>query len=107
VPDTIQWWVASTGTWRIKTFAIDHDIHTFSVEGKDSLIELALANAQKHYGDVILSNHVIKLHDCRDPAEVIAAFRAEGLEPRLEIAEGRFAFWKPDDGKYHSQSQPR
>jgi hypothetical protein len=106
-PDTVQWWIASTGSWRIKTYAIDHDIHTFSVGGASNLTELALANAQKHYGDVIQSNHVIELRDCRDPAEVSAAFRAEGLEPRIEIAEGPFAFWKPDDGRYHSQSQPK
>jgi len=107
VPDTIQWWIAPTGSWRIRTYAIDHDIHTHSVGGANNLRELALQNAQKHYGDVIRSQHVIELTDCLDRNETEHAFRAIGLEPRTEIAAGRFAFWKPDEGRYHTQSQPR
>ena len=106
-PDTIQWWIAPTGSWRIRTYAIDHDIHTHSVGNADNLRERALENAQKHYGDVIQSQHVIELTDCLDGNETERAFRATGLEPRVEIAAGRFAFWKPDEGRYHTQSQRR
>ena len=103
-PDTIQWWIAPNGSWRIRTYALDHDIH--SVGHGENLKQLALANARKHYGDVILSQHVIELSDCGDTNETSAAFRALGLEPRIEIAPGRFAFWKPDDARYYTQSQP-
>jgi len=106
-PDTIQWWIAPTGSWRIRTYAIDYDIHTHSVGNADNLKELALKNAQEHYGDVIQSQHVIELADCLDGNETARAFRAAGLEPRVEIAAGRFAFWKPDEGRYHTQSQPK
>jgi hypothetical protein len=71
------------------------------------MIELALTNARKHYGDVIRSQHVIELIDCLDKEATTAAFQAVGLEPNVEIAAGRFAFWKPDDGRYHTQSQPK
>ena len=91
---------------RIRTYALDHDIHTHSVGQAENLLELALTNAQKHNGDVIRSQHVIELSDCSDIRETSAAFRARGLEPRTEIAPGRFAFWKPDDARYHTQSQP-
>lgn len=107
VPDTIQWWIAPSGSWRIRTYALDHDIHTYSVGDVNGLTDLALANAQKHYGDVIRSQHVIEFRDCLDAAEMSAAFREAGLEPRLEVAAGRFAFWKPDEGKYHTQSEPK
>ena len=106
-PDTIQWWIALTGSWRIRTFALDHDIHTHSVANTVDLRALALANAQEHYGDVIQSQHVIELADWLNTSEMSAAFRAAGLEPRVEIAAGRFAFWKPDDARYHTQSGPK
>lgn len=106
-PDTIQWWIAPTGSWRIRTYGIDHDIHTHAVGNSDNLIDLAVANAHKHYGDVIKSQHVIDLTDALDADATVAAFRPTGLEPRLEIATGRFAFWKPDEARYHTQSQPR
>ena len=106
-PDTIQWWIASTGSWRIRTYAIDHDIHTHFVGNADNFEELALRNAQEHYGDVIQSQHIVELTDFVDENETARAFRAAGLEPRVEIAVGRFAFWKPDEGRYHTQSQPK
>src|SRR5262249_10196036 len=98
-PDTIQWWIAPTGSWRIRTYAIDHDIHTHSIGNADGFIELALTNARKHYGDVIRSQHVIELTDCLDKEATTAAFHTAGLEPRVEMATGRFAFWKPDEGR--------
>ena len=31
VPDTVQFWFAPESDWRIKTFAIDHDIHAYRI----------------------------------------------------------------------------
>ncbi len=107
VPDTIQWWIATTGSWRIRTYAIDHDIHTHALGNSSDLEALAIENARRHYGDVIQSQHVIRLNDALDATAISAAFRAVGLEPRIEIATGRFAFWKPDDGRYQTLSKPR
>ena len=107
LPDTIQWWVAPMGSWRIRTYAIDHDIHTHSLGTADNLVELALENVQRHYGDVIQSQHIIELANCLNTDETSRAFQAAGLKPYVEIAAGRFAFWKPDDGHYHTQSQPK
>ena len=104
--DTIQWWIAPIGSWRIRTFAIDHDIHTHSIENTVDLKELALTIAQKNYGDVIQSHHVIELTNCLNSVTTDKAFRDAGLEPRLEVAAGRFAFWKPDDARYYTQSVP-
>jgi hypothetical protein len=106
VADTIQWWIVPGDSWRIRTYAIDHDIHTQSIGSGDGLQELALANAQKHYGDVIRSHHIVELADCLDPNETARAFEAVGLEPRIEVATGRFAFWKPDNARYQTQSEP-
>ncbi len=105
--DTIQWWIAPTGSWRIRTYAMDHDVHTHWLGSSPKLRELAIASARKHYGDVINAQHVIDLKDASDPCLTAAAFRAAGLEPRVEMAAGRFVFWKPDDASYSTQSQPR
>ena len=106
-PDTLQWWIAPSGCWRIRTYAIDHDIHTYEVDGPpDEILVLARAGNQKRYGDVLAAEHLVQFADCGDDAEVRAKFRAIGLEPRLEIAHGRFAFWKPDDDRYSTKSRP-
>lgn len=31
VPDTLQWWLGRDACWRILTYALDHDIHTYFV----------------------------------------------------------------------------
>jgi hypothetical protein len=77
--DTIQWWIAPRGSWRIRTYAVDHDIHVYSVGNADNLRELALENARKHYGDVIQSQHVFELADCLDEDETARVFRAARL----------------------------
>jgi hypothetical protein len=107
VPDTLQWWIGEQA-WRIRTYGMDHDIHTHAVgPGRTDLVETARANNARHYGDVTRAEHVFHFRDCTDAHEVAAAFAAAGLPPRLEVAAGRFAFWKPDDARYRSQSTPR
>jgi len=31
VPDTLQWWLRDGGCWRIRIYALDHDIHAYRV----------------------------------------------------------------------------
>jgi len=109
VPDSLQWWIppGPKSAWRIKTFAMDHDIHIYSIgRSNRELVELAQENNLKHYGEVIAVQHVLEFADCTDAKEVRQVFKTAGLPPRLEVAEGRFAFWKPDAAKYRTQSQP-
>lgn len=106
VPDTLQWWITPDVTWRIRTYAIDHDIHTHQIDGLTDAIRLARANNEKNYSDIIVAQHQFDFADCTDKSETDAALSKAGLEPRLEVATGRFAFWKPDDAKYRTQSTP-
>ncbi|HJR21504.1 MAG TPA: hypothetical protein VJ822_07780 [Dongiaceae bacterium] len=94
-------------TWRIRTYALDHDIHAHEMRGLVDAIRLARANNEKNYGDIISVQHQFDFADCTDKSETDAAMSAAGLEPRLEVAAGRFAFWKPDDAKYRTQSTPK
>ena len=106
VPDTLQWWIAPEVTWRIRTYALDHDIHTHEIRGLADALRVARANNEKNYGDVISVQHQFDFADCTDKSETDAALAAAGLEQRLEIAADRFAFWKPDDARYRTQSAP-
>jgi hypothetical protein len=105
VPDTVQWWIGEKGTWRIKTFAIDHDIHVNHMDGGTD--STATENIRKFYGDIIESLHELRFSDFNDPAVVNEVFHNAGIEPHLEIAPQGFAFWNPDKGKYRTQSQPK
>jgi hypothetical protein len=107
VPDTLQWWITPEVTWRIRTYALDHDIHTHEMRGLTDAIRLARANNEKNYGDIISVQHQFDFVDCTDKSETDAALSAAGLARRLEIAADRFAFWKPDDAKYRTQSTPK
>jgi len=106
VPDTLQWWITPESAWRIKTFALDHDIHTHAVATRPGLLELAQANNRKHYEGLIEAEHVLVFTNCSDAAEVATVCSGAGLDPRVEVAAGRFGFWKPDDARYWSQSTP-
>ena len=108
IPDTLQWWIAPYSVWRIRTYALDHDIHTHEITGITSdVLKLAYTNNQKHYGEITAAQHELNFADCTDQEEVRADFARIGLAPRLEVAAGRFAFWKPDDARYFTQSTPK
>jgi hypothetical protein len=108
VPDTLQWWISEAGVWRIRTYAIDHDIHPYSVGGEwRKVLPVAKANNLKHYGDVTAAEYEISLLDCTDPALIANAFRVVDLVPRLEVSADRFVFWKPDEAEYMTQSEPK
>lgn len=107
VPDTLQWWIGEQ-TWRIRTYALDHDIHTHSVARTGpEVLELAKQSNVKHYAEVTAAQHVLHFHDCADPDEAATVLSAAGLDNRLEVAAGRFAFWKSDDARYRTQSMPK
>jgi hypothetical protein len=94
--------------WRVKTFALDHDIHVYSIGApRAGILELARANNQKHYGDIISAQHVLEFSDCTNEAEVKRVCGTAGLDPRVEVVEAGYAFWKPDDQPYQTQSRPK
>jgi hypothetical protein len=108
VPDTVQWWLGRAGCWRLRTYAIDHDIHTYKIgNSSQAMLDLAQTNNQKNFGDVIKAHHVIHFVNCADPSELATEFGRIGLCPRLEISPGRFAFWKPDQAVYSTKSTPQ
>jgi hypothetical protein len=107
VPDTLQWWFGDGGCWRVRTYALDHDIHAYQVANSlQTTLELAKKNNHDNYGDIIKNQHQIHFVDCSNATELEAEFRQIGLAPRLEIKD-QFVFWKPDDADYWTKSSPK
>src|SRR4051812_9427979 len=72
VPDTVQFWFAPDSQWRIKTFAIDHDIHVHRIGATNTTdrltTEFAENNIQKAYGDVTAAVLVLEFPDPKNEA---------------------------------------
>jgi hypothetical protein len=106
-PDTLQWWFGDGGCYRIRTYAIDHDIHVFQIgDSPNTTLELARTNNLKNYGDVIKMWHEIDVANWTDASELHAAFGRIGFASRIEGKPGQFMFWKPDDAQYATKSRP-
>jgi len=108
IPDTLQWWFGESGCWRIRTYALDHDVHAFQIgNSAQTTLELAKKNNRDNYGDIIATQHVIHFVDCADSGELEAEFGRIGLAPRLQFDLSRFVFWTPDDAVYSTKSSPK
>jgi hypothetical protein len=108
IPDTLQWWFGAGGCWRIRTYALDHDIHAYQIGNSlQTTLELAKKNNRDNYGDIIERQDVIHFVDCANRLELEAEFGRIGLVPRVEVASGQFAFWKPDDAVYSTKCSPK
>jgi hypothetical protein len=107
IPDTIQWWFGTNGCWRIRTYAIDHDIHVYKIgDSPQTTLEMANKNNLKNYGDLIKVQHVVRIVDCSDRSELEKEFGKIRLVANMEISGDGFAFWKPDDDAYWTKSMP-
>jgi hypothetical protein len=108
IPDTLQWWFGEGGCWRIRTFALDHDVHAYQIGNSlQTTLELAKKNNHHNYGDIIAAQHVIHFVDCANRVELEAEFGRIGLVLRLQFDLSRFVFWKPDEAVYLTKSSPK
>ncbi|HEX7860640.1 MAG TPA: hypothetical protein VF773_09960 [Verrucomicrobiae bacterium] len=111
VPDTVQFWVGPDSQWRIKTFAVDHDIHVYRLgqpeSGTPISVALAVSNTKKHYGDVISKLIVLEFDNPKDAEEVQRSLRELDLPGTLELVKNDYAFYNPDSAEYKTKSQPQ
>jgi hypothetical protein len=100
--DTVQFHLPTDGAaaYRVRTFAIDHDIHVHRIDGLASE-EAVRAHLERVYGDVLASVHSIPV-DHRSTEDLLAAGITFG---HLEVTDD-FAFWNPDGERYFTQSNP-
>jgi len=111
VSDTVQFWIAPTKRWKIRTYAIDRDVHVWDLAdlgtARDAPIEFAIEHIKKHYGDILARVVNIEVPHATGAAGAPAALVASGLGGALQEAEfdgNRFAFWTPDGAVYISRS---
>jgi hypothetical protein len=102
--DTIQFIQNEKGTWRIKTFADDEDVHLWSIESQEDLVELAVENTNKHYGDVIDEAFIIETNDGIEGLR--KELKKNGLSTHLEISPKGPLFWAPPGTSYSPKSSP-
>ncbi len=109
-PDTVQYWFTPDRDWRIKTFAIDHDIHVHMIREAKAERQFgpreAAANTQKHYGDVVERTITLEFTDPTNADEVQRTLTANGLSGTLEMGSSGVAFYNPDRARYKTQSRP-
>lgn len=111
VPDTVQFWFTPNSLWRIRTYAIDHDIHTHTIGtrpgGLRMTIDEAVSNTSKHYGDVIVTTVVLRFSDLDNPEEIRPVLATHKLPGKLEIGKNGVVFYNPDNGQYRTLSKPQ
>ena len=111
VHDTVQMWIGPDSAWRIRTYAIDHDIHVYSLghpkHMKRAPTDFARDHIKKHYGDVLFSIVVLRFDDASNALSSRRVLSSQGLDGTLEVAKSGFAFWNPDDGVYETKSEPK
>ncbi len=108
--DTLQWWIGGKNAWRIKTYAIDSDIHPYMIKTSDTrkeLHKLAMENTKKHYGDVIRQVIEINVPKGATHAEVANLFIKNKLNDRFEWVEPGYLLWLPDETEYKSKTSPQ
>ena len=111
VPDTIQFWFPPDAQWRIRTYAIEHDIHVYSLgassEEKIATPDFAVEHIKKHYSDVTASLIVLKFANPTDQTEVARILAAHNQNGTLEVSKSGIAFYNPDRGHYRTKSTPK
>lgn len=104
--DTVQFVATDRGAWRIKTYGMDQDVHTWSIgEAPEGIVELARANTEKHYGDVLSEGYIIETVDGIEGLR--KELRERGLSDHLEVSPTGLLFWAPEGTRYRSKSTPR
>lgn len=107
--DTVQFFVPDDGpaAHRIKTFAVDHDIHVHGLTGLHGSVEERVAVLRAHvdrtYADVVARVDVVPVPTLSRQDLVTAGI----VDGDVEVAaEAGFAFWNPDGGRYATLAPP-
>jgi hypothetical protein len=104
--DTVQFLVLPAASWRIKTFAVDEDVHVYSLgPSRPDEVIVVTASTERTYGDVIAKRYVVT------SKTGIAGLKDElkrlGLDDSIEVSDQGFAFAVPKDSHYRTKSTPK
>jgi hypothetical protein len=102
--DTVQFYFGGVESWRIKTYAMDQDVHAWNIGKVEDLVALARANTEKHYGDVLAERYILRSESGLDGIRLQLTDR--GLDDHLELSNAGFVFWTPKGTTYRTKSRP-
>lgn len=105
--DTVQFLLVGNDAWRVKTYALDLDVHVWRLGAMDRVQFEALAqsNTAKHYGDVLERTFMLEAAD--GVAGLSASLQRSGEPGALEVfPDGEAAFWVPAADLYETRSTP-
>lgn len=104
--DTVQFYAGEGGSWRVKTYAQDEDVHIWSLDPNAAdIVSLARTNTEKHYGDVLAEGYVIETDGGLDG--VRRELEKRGLDANLELPPSGAVFWAPAGTRYRTKSTPQ
>ena len=106
--DTVQWVITDERVWRIRTYAVDQDVHVHlvakEIDPSIDYVTLAQANVEKHYGDVL--NGKVILHSDKGVPGIEAHLVRHGLGAHLNMGQNGMLFWSPEGTDYRTRSHP-
>jgi hypothetical protein len=106
--DTVQFFMPDGPTvYRIRTFALDHDIHVYGFAPPQTSLEDRVAALRGHLdrtvNDVLASVELVAVPHMNKQDLVVAGITEGDLEVEPETG---FAFWNPDGGRYYTRATP-
>lgn len=107
--DTLQFFVHGKDIFRIKTYAVDHDIHIHKVNVGDRTIDETLdfltSTTKAHYEDAIEKIVTINIKDVKDTKAIKESLKKELKTAHIESTND-ILYWNPDGEPYKNQSNP-
>lgn len=96
--DTVQWWVENGVAWRIRTFAMDGDVHVDFIGvdfvGGESTGAL-IAHIERNYGEFLSEIRVVEFRGRQNPARRREMLDRAGLGAGFVRVPQGFSYWNP------------
>lgn len=104
--DTVQFYAAGGVSWRIRTYAIDEDVHIWCLgPAVLDIVALARTNTEKHYGDLLTEGYIIETEAGLEG--VRKELLTRGLSTHLELTKSGAVFWAAEGSHYRTKSAPK
>ena len=104
--DTIQWVITEERVWRIRTYAVDQDVHVYliakEIDPSVDYVSLAQQNTEKHYGDVY--EQMLILQSATGAPGIEAGLVRHRMDAHLNIGANGLLFWSPKGTDYRTRS---
>lgn len=110
-PDTIQFWLTPDSQWRIRTYAMDDDIHVYSLgarpDGSRFTRQDAIDHVTKHYNEVLATTVTLRFRNPDNQAEVRRVLEEHNLSGTLEVGSDGLAFYNPSRAEYCTRTESK